>query len=94
MTGAWSTPPVTYAVNTLPPFQSNSGSTNLQFTTNGFQFQIFGLNGTGQVVIYASTNFSNWDAIFTNANPPIGTMLIMDPSSTNLPWRFYKAKGQ
>jgi len=93
MTGAWSSPPVTYAVNTLPPFQINSGPASLQMTVNGFQFQILGLNGAGPIVVYASTNLIDWTAIFTNP-AFIGTVPFIDPAATNLPWRFYKVSEQ
>jgi hypothetical protein len=79
--------PVTYAVNTLPPFQINGGS--LQMTPNGFEFSISGANGTGSVVISASTNLIDWTAISTNPTFP-----FIDPAATNIPWRFYKATEQ
>ena len=90
--GDWSVP-VPYQVNTLPPFQINSGSTNLQMTTNGFQIQISGLNGAGPVIIYASTNLINWIPIFTNP-PSMGSFPFIDPAATNLPRRFYRASEQ
>jgi WD40 repeat protein len=90
--GDWSLS-VPYQVNTLPPFQIASGSTNMQMTTNGFQFQISGLNGTGPVIIYASTNLVDWLPILTNP-AFIGTEPFTDPAATNLPRRFYKATEQ
>jgi hypothetical protein len=90
--GNWSAS-VPYQVNTLPPFQINSGSTDLQLTTNGFQFQITGGDGNGSVVIYASTNLVDWKAIFTNP-PFIGATNIFDPAATNFRYRFYRAGEQ
>jgi hypothetical protein len=92
LTGDWSVP-VPYPVNTLPPFQLSSGSTNMQMTTNGFQFQVSGLNGTGPIIIFASTNLVDWIPIFTNPTF-IGTEPFTDPAATNLPRRFYKASEQ
>jgi YD repeat-containing protein len=92
LVGDWSVP-VPYQLNTLPPFQINFGSTNLQMTTNGFQIQISGLNGTGPVIIYASTNLIDWIPIFTNP-PSMGSFPFIDPAATNLPGRFYKASEQ
>jgi hypothetical protein len=90
--GGWSVS-VPYQVNTLPPFQINSGSTNLQLTTNGFQFQVSGGDGSGPIVISASTNLIDWIPIFTNP-AFIGTVPFVDPAATNLPRRFYKAAEQ
>jgi len=90
--GDWSVP-VPYHVNTLPPVQINPGSTNLQFTTNGFQFQVGGGDGTGPVVIYASTNLADWKPILTNP-PFIGATNFVDPAATNFRFRFYRAGEQ
>jgi hypothetical protein len=79
--------------NAPPPFQFVSGTTNLQMTTNGFSMQLSGLNGTGPVVIYASTNLLNWMPIFTN--PAFtGTIPYIDSAATNFLQRFYKATEQ
>ena len=90
--GDWSVP-VPFQVNTLPPFQISSGTTNMQLTTNGFQFQMSGLNGTVLVVISASTNLIDWLPIFTNGATN-GTLQFLDNAATNLPRRFYKATEQ
>jgi hypothetical protein len=92
MTGPWSAP-VPYAVDTSPPFQIDAGTTNLQLATKGFEFQISGLDGTGPVVIYGSTNLFDWMPIFTNP-AFIGTLPFLDPNATNLPFRFYRASEQ
>ena len=90
--GQWSAP-VPFQVSTLPPLQINSGSTNLQMTTNGFQIQISGLTGAGPLIIYASTNLMDWIPIFTNP-PATGTIQFIDPAAANLPRRFYRADEQ
>jgi alpha-L-rhamnosidase len=76
-----------------PPFQFNSGSTNLQMTVNGFQMQVFGQDGTSPVVIFASTNLFDWLPVFTNP-AHLGTIQFIDPAATNFPRRFYKAAEQ
>ena len=92
LVGDWSVP-VPYQVNTLSPLQINSGSANLQLTTNGFQMQISGLNGSGPVIIFASTNLIDWIPLFTN--PAFnGTLPFLDPAATNFHFRFYRANEQ
>jgi hypothetical protein len=80
-------------VVTNPPLQFSVVATNIQLTTSGFQFPIAGLDGSGPIIIYASTNLIDWIPIFTN--PAFdGTLPFIDPAATNLPWRFYKAAEQ
>jgi hypothetical protein len=62
----------------------------LSLNTNGFQFPISGANGSGPVIIYASTNLIGWESIFTNAATN-GIIWFLDPDATNLSARFYKA---
>jgi alpha-L-rhamnosidase len=77
----------------LPLVQISPGPANLQMTTNGFKMQISGLNGTGPVVIYASTNLLNWLPIFTNP-AYTGTLPFTDSAAKIFPRRFYKAAEQ
>ena len=77
----------------LTPFQFDSGSTNSQLTTNGFQMRMSGLDGGGPVTLYASTNLVDWTPIFTNP-ASIGAVPFLDSTATNVPWRFYKATEQ
>jgi alpha-L-rhamnosidase len=77
----------------LTPFQISSVSTNLQMTTNGFQMQISGLDGTGPILIYASTNLADWLPIFTT-RACIGTVSFIDTAASNFPYRFYRAAEQ
>jgi YD repeat-containing protein len=90
--GGWSVS-VPYQVDTQPPFQINSGSTNLQLTTNGFQLQVTGGDGSGPLVIYASTNLIDWMPILTNL-PFFGATNVFDPAATNFRYRFYRAGEQ
>lgn len=63
-------------------------------TTNGnFGLSLSGLSGHGPIIIYASSNLLNWDAIFTNP-PMVGTMQFMDGAATNWPLRFYRTAEQ
>jgi alpha-L-rhamnosidase len=76
-----------------PPFQFNSGPTNLQMTANGFQMQVSGQDGTSPVVIYASTNLLDWLPVFTNP-AYLGPIQFVDPAAVNFRSRFYKATEQ
>jgi YD repeat-containing protein len=92
-TGAWSDP-VVYQVNTLPPPQFDSGAADLQVTPSGFHFLISNVDTTRPLVILASTNLSNWDAIFTISSPTNGTLQFLDTNAPYLTWRFYKATNR
>jgi hypothetical protein len=72
----------------IAPFSPNS-----QMTTNGFQFQVTSVNGTGPIVIYASTDLIAWKPILTNSQC-VGTVSFIDTNATNLPGCFYKATEQ
>lgn len=59
---------------------------------NGLTLHLDGLSGYGSVIVYASSNLSDWVPIFTN--PPItGTFDYVDPA-TQLPARFYRVGEQ
>jgi hypothetical protein len=61
--------------------------------SNGFQVKVNDLSGLGPLVIYASSNLVDWLPIFTNpANP--GSVLFVDPATTNLSQRFYRASEE
>ena len=68
-------------------------STGLAKTNGAFGLSISGLTGHGPVMIYASSNLLNWDAIFTNP-PQIGTLQFLDLGTTNGTQRFYRAAEQ
>jgi hypothetical protein len=83
MLGVWSAP-VTYAVNTLPPFQLADG-----FSVNGgFQLNVFGEIGQ-TYTLQASSDLRNWVSILTFActNSP---MVIVDPTAKNYNHRYYR----
>jgi len=78
---------VTVAV--LPPtFQFNTA--NLQFTTEGMRLQVDGARRANAVVIYASTNLSNWDPVASNP-PVLGSVQFVDSEATNFERRYYRA---
>ena len=74
------------------PYFSLSAS-GTRWLTNGFSLQLGGLNGSGPVVIYASTNLVSWTPIYTNP-PVIGSLQHVDSTATNLPMRYYRAVEQ
>jgi len=59
-------------------------------TNGGFYLGLTGLTGHGNLVIYASSNLVNWEAILTNP-PAVGTLQLLESSATNHPCRFYRA---
>src|SRR5260370_40656129 len=68
--------------------------------TSPSQFQLSGLVGEGYV-LQASTNFSNWVSLQTNAPSPDPNVTLpsnlfnfSDPGATNFPFRFYRAQQQ
>ncbi|EEF61684.1 immunoglobulin domain-containing protein [Pedosphaera parvula] len=75
-------------LRTSPSFDSQ-----VQFGSGGFGFQLNGLSGHGQVIVYSSADFVNWVPILTNG-AVTGTLQVMDSSATNLPIRFYKVVEQ
>jgi hypothetical protein len=54
-----------------------------------FPLRVTGLSATGPVTIYASSNFVDWRAIFTNP-PTVGPLLFQEPSGGQAA-RFYRA---
>ncbi len=71
----------------------DASATGLQPTASGLQLTLTGLSGHGPSIIYASTNFTDWQPILTNA-PTLGSVQFLDPDATNLADRFYRAVEQ
>ena len=69
-------------------FDTLSGTTGLD--QDGFHLRLLGLSGRGYPVIYASTNLSAWQPIFTNV-PVVGMLDYLDCDATNHTRRFYRA---
>lgn len=73
-----------------PEFVLGPGSTGWT-PSGGFRFQIDGLSGHGMVIISASSNLLDWEAVFTN--PPVtGTIQFIDAGASNKPFRFYRVE--
>lgn len=58
---------------------------------DGFRFRITGLEPTGRVILYGSTNLVDWQPLRTNA-PASGFLDLLDAGATNRPARFYKVE--
>lgn len=59
------------------------------WTNGGFQFRASGFTGHGQILILASTNLQDWQAIHTNA-AVIGDLLFFDGNASAYLHRFYR----
>jgi hypothetical protein len=79
---------------TIPstPPQIIASGTNFGFTTNqsGFGFSLNGAFGQ-TIVVDGSTNLLNWTPLFTNTAGGI-PFYFFDPTTTNFPGRFYRAR--
>ena len=78
------------ATNSLPLILEDNG--HFGFATNRFGFDVAGLLLRG-VIVDGSTNLTAWSPLWTNllGNGPV---YFSDPSSANLPRRFYRARLQ
>lgn len=59
-----------------------------QLTNDMIKLRLTGFSESGPIVLYASTNLVDWEAIFTNP-PVLGAWEYFDPL-TNAPLRFYR----
>jgi hypothetical protein len=78
------------AVSGSPVF-FETGAGGLGYTGQQLQLQLGGLNGQGPTVIDATTDFTHWLPIFTNAFGS-GVVSIIDTNAGNFPSRFYRAR--
>jgi hypothetical protein len=69
-------------------FVTSSGG--IQFSNGQLHLTLSGLTGQGSVLIETSTNLTQWTPIFTNP-PGFGSAQFVDPSTTNRPYRYYRA---
>jgi hypothetical protein len=75
--------------------QTAEGPISLDFAISGpptqsaFPLRLTGLSAAGPVTIYASSNFVDWQAIFTNP-PTVGPLLFQEPPQGQAV-RFYRA---
>lgn len=83
--------PATLAVSRLMPQLGNWSASGPGST--GFSLQLSGLSGHGDIVLYASTNLTDWEPVITNS-PVVGTLMLLDSAATNIPVRFYRAVEQ
>lgn len=60
-----------------------------QLAADGFHLRLTGLTAHGSVIIYESTNLTDWEGIFTNP-PSIGKLDFVDANATNSA-QFYRA---
>jgi alpha-tubulin suppressor-like RCC1 family protein len=72
------------------PLWIELATTPAQAGTGKFPLRLTGLTAEGPVVIYASSNLVDWQAVFTNP-PTIGPLQYLEGSSTVQPQRFYRA---
>jgi alpha-tubulin suppressor-like RCC1 family protein len=75
---------------TRSPILFTATTDSLLLTNGGFQMQITGMAGAGNVTVYASTNLADWTPVFTNP-PHVGTLFFLDESAGDFPARFYRA---
>ncbi len=73
-------------VTSLPVFELNQGV----FAPDGFHLHLLGLSGRNHVVIYATTNLTDWWPIHTNP-PVVGVLHYVDGGAVNQSMRFYRA---
>lgn len=72
---------------------ANLVATGASISNGSFGLTLTGLSSHGPIIVYASSNLFNWDAIFTN--PPVsGSLQFWEVISTDHPTRFYRAEEQ
>jgi alpha-tubulin suppressor-like RCC1 family protein len=74
----------------VQPFAFNTTSDNFMLTSSGLLMRVDGVLAPSALIIYASTNLTGWLPILTNP-PATGSVQVLDSSTTNLPFRFYRA---
>jgi hypothetical protein len=68
-------------------------SPGLSFGNGAFRLRLSNLTGRGPLVIFGSTNFTDWQPLYTNA-PVVGVLDFIDSSVSNIPGRVYRAAEQ
>ena len=74
----------------VPPFQFDLTALAYQPQNGSVSLRLTGSTGTNTVVVYASGDLINWQAIYTNA-PTVSPIQFADTPPTNTPARFYRA---
>ena len=59
------------------------------FFTNALQLPVTSVIPGVTYRLLASSNLSSWSSLF-NVTPPANNALLVDPSATNYPYRFYR----
>jgi hypothetical protein len=83
--------PITLTVQT--PFQFDNTSFSYLPNNGAAKFTIVGGSGINPIVIYASSNLVDWEAIFTNI-PTTNPINFTDAPAILFPRRFYRAIEQ
>jgi uncharacterized repeat protein (TIGR03803 family) len=79
-----------FAFNGAAPFQFlNTGG--VRYSGGQAVLTISGANGSGPIVIEASTNLAQWTPILTNPAAS-GQIQVTDPAAGNFPYRSYRAR--
>ena len=87
--GAVTSSVATLSITNLPVKFVTTGNTN-HYSNGRFILQLSNLAGQGAVVIYASTNLSQWVPIFTNPSG-FGSFNFTDATVSQFPHRYYRA---
>jgi hypothetical protein len=76
-----------------PTIQFNNAQTGFLPNSSDFRLQLVNASGQGEIVIYTSTNLTDWMPIFTN--PPVtGTLEYIHSIAPVAAQRFYQAVEQ
>jgi hypothetical protein len=75
----------------VEPLRFDTSSASLHVTNGVFCLQLLGLRGRSPIVIEASTNLVNWEAVFTNA-APVEPVEFCEPIGSGQPARFFRAR--
>ena len=78
------------SLNVQTPFQFDNNSFSYLPNNGGIKMRLIGSSGVNPIVIYASTNLLEWDAIFTNV-PIVDPVDFTDSPPLVFPRRFYRA---
>ena len=81
--------PVTTVTVVREPLRFETVVDALQMTNGVVHLRLTGLAGTGPVVLYGSTNLTEWNPVLTNS-PTTGSLDFEDTNATNQA-RFYRA---
>ena len=81
-------PTVELGAPSSPPEIGGGG--NIKIQAGNFSFLVTG-NSNQTVVVEASTNFMNWQTVWTNTLTSTNT-IFNDPQWTNYPYRYYRAR--